>query len=101
MAQLYINILNSHRAINIARSYTRRHRAGTVGMVVRLLQPGKFCSFFLKDAINVALCTLSGRSFQILGELKAKLFPKCLTDLQREEWKGRVTTPSAVGETAH
>ena len=36
------------------------------------------------EAIDVAMCTLSGRSFQILGALKAKLWPKekCLTDVK-------------------
>ena len=34
------------------------------------------------------LHTLSGKSFQILGASKSKLWPKCLTDLYNEEWKG-------------
>ena len=47
-----------------------------------------------------------GSSFQIVLASKAKLWPKCLTDLQGEQWKGgtvltvRVTMPGAVGAAA-
>ena len=47
----------------------------------RHLQTGKFWAFFLKEAIDVTLHRLSRRSLQILGASKAKLLPKCLTDL--------------------
>ena len=36
--------------------------------------------FFLKEAIDVTLHIISGRSFQISGASKAKLRKKCLTD---------------------
>ena len=57
-------------------------------MVNRLLQSRKFSVFFLKEAIDVALHILFGRSFQILGASKPKLWPKCLTDLHSQDWKG-------------
>ena len=44
-------------------------------------------SFFLKETIDVALRTLSGRLLQILAVSIAKLWLKCLTDLYNEEWK--------------
>ena len=71
------------------------------------LQTDVSFQLFLKEAIDVELPTLSGRTIQILGSikgktmakvsgktiqilgaLKAKLWPKCLTDLKSEEWKG-------------
>ena len=45
-------------------------------------------SFFLKEATDVGLRASCGRSFQILGASKAKLWPKCLADLKPDEWKG-------------
>ena len=40
--------------------------------------------FFLKEAIDIALLSLSETSFQFLGVLKAKLWPKCLTKFEKE-----------------
>ena len=56
-------------------------------MADRLLQTVSL-SFFVKKVIYVAHHTLSGRLFQILGASKAKLWPKCLADLQNEDQKG-------------
>ena len=50
----------------------------------------------------MAQCTSLGSSFQILGASKAKLWPKCLTDLNTDGWNGEtvlmiiVTTPALV-----
>ena len=75
-AQLNINIVNNHKSNNIAR-YTTKRRHDKEAMIDRVLL---FLSFFLNEEIDVPKHTLSGRSFQILEPLKAKFWPKCLTD---------------------
>ena len=78
-ARLNISKMNNQKSNDIARSYQRRCRGGREDMSYRLLQT--VLRFFLKEAIVVGLCTLSGRSFHMLRASKANLWPKCLTDL--------------------
>ena len=49
----------------------------------RFLQIGKFRALFLKEAIESALCTLSGRSFQTSGALKAPRYTEADYALQK------------------
>ena len=66
-AQLNKINVNNCKCKNLTRSYQE-----DTGVTERLWQ---------KEAIDVALHASLGRSFQIFGASKAKLRPKCLTDL--------------------
>ena len=50
-AQLYINVLNSHRSTDIGRLHQRRQRYGRLSLVDRLLQNRQVLSFFVKEDI--------------------------------------------------
>ena len=51
------------------------------------------------EAIDVALHTFSGSSFQILGAVKAKLLPKCLTDIEIRTYFQKPISPAGEMRT--
>ena len=71
--------VNNHKSNYKARSYQEDTGGDMEAMPDRLFANREVLSFFLKEATDVTPCTLSGRSFQILGASNTKLWPKSLT----------------------
>ena len=70
-SQLNKNNVNNHTSDNIARSYQRRHSGDREAMVDRTDSEGDRC----------CITCIIKKIIPNLGSIKAKLWPKYLTDL--------------------